>query len=334
VVPFDDGWGSLDFEPPRLETVVTSEPARSLISTNDSPDVPFEQSINPYKGCEHGCVYCFARQTHPYLGLSAGLDFESKIFSKPNAPELLRRELAGKRYRCRVLVLGANTDPYQPVEKRLGLTRRILEVLRDHRHPVSVVTKSNLVLRDLDLLAAMAADRLASVLVSVTTLDRELARRMEPRAPTPGRRLETIRTLDDAGVPTGVLASPMIPGLNDAELDRILEAAAVAGASVAGTILLRLPHEVKDLFVAWLETHYPNRAKRVQRLLREAHDGKIYQAEWGRRMQGTGEYADLLRRRFDLACRRLGLDPCREADLDVTRFRVPGRPGKQRRLFS
>jgi DNA repair photolyase len=334
VVPFDDGWGSLDLEPPRLETVVTSEPARSLISTNDSPDVPFEQSINPYKGCEHGCVYCFARQTHPYLGLSAGLDFESKIFSKPNAPELLRRELARKRYRCRVLVLGANTDPYQPVEKRLGLTRRILEVLRDHRHPVSVVTKSNLVLRDLDLLAAMAAERLASVLVSVTTLDRELARRMEPRAPTPGRRLETIRTLDDAGVPTGVLVSPMIPGLNDAELDRILEAAAVAGASVTGTILLRLPHEVKDLFVAWLETHYPNRAKRVQRLLREAHDGKIYQAEWGRRMQGTGEYADLLRRRFDLACRRLGLDPCREADLDVTRFRVPGRPGKQRRLFS
>jgi len=330
----DDGWGVHEEEVGQVPTELRPMAARSTLTYNDSPDLSFDRTINPYKGCEHGCVYCFARQTHAYLGLSPGLDFETKIFSKPDAPGLLRRELARRGYRCRVLALGANTDPYQPVERRLGITRGILEVLAEHNHPVSVVTKSDLVLRDLDLLAPLAQERLASVHVSITTLDLDLARRMEPRAPIPPRRLGAIRALAAAGVPVGVLASPMIPGLNDAELDRILEAAAEAGATSAGTILVRLPHEVKDLFVEWIGEHYPTKAERVLRLVREARGGKLYDSQWGERMRGQGEYAELLRKRFEHACRRFGLrtGDGRGADLDVTRFRVPGRP-EQGSLF-
>ena len=328
VIPFDDGWGSLDLEPPRLNTTVTPEKTRRIIATNDSPDVPFDRSINPYKGCEHGCVYCFARQTHAYLGLSPGLDFESRIFSKPEAPELLRKEIGRKRYRCEVIALGSNTDPYQPAERRFRITRRILEVLAEHRHPVSIVTKSNLVLRDLDLLRPMAAQKLAEVFLSITTLDRDLARCMEPRAPTPERRLQALRALGEAGIPTGVLASPMIPGLNDAELDRILEAATAAGATRAAYMLLRLPHEVKGLFIEWIEAHYPSKAAKVLRLVREARGGKLYDAAFATRGHGTGEYAGLLRRRFQLACERLGLNRGEKSGLDCTSFRPPSeQPG-------
>ncbi len=271
---FDDGWATEDPSPRKIETKIVPEKSKSIIARNDSPDVPFDRSINPYKGCEHGCVYCFARPTHAYLGLSPGLDFESRIFSKPEAPALLRRELARPGYRCDVLALGANTDPYQPAEKRLELTRSILEVLEEHEHPVSIVTKSNLVLRDLDILASMARKRLAHVLISVTTLDRSLARTMEPRAPTPERRVEALRTLHDAGVPVGVLASPMIPGLNDSELEAILEACSEAGAVYANYILIRLPLEVQGLFVEWLETHYPTKAARVLGLIKETREGE------------------------------------------------------------
>ena len=273
VVEFDDGWGTLDEPVPPLRTVVTAERSRTILCTNDSPDVPFEVSINPYKGCEHGCSYCFARPTHAFLDLSPGLDFESRIFSKPDAPSLLREALGRSGYRCKAIALGTNTDPYQPVERRLGITRSILEVLGQCRHPLSIVTKSNLVLRDLDLLAPMAREGRVMVFFSVTTLDRTLARRMEPRAPTPERRLQAMRKLGEAGVPVGVLASPMIPGLNDAELERILESSVAAGATRAGYILLRLPHELKQLFVDWLDAHYPGRATKVLNRLRAMRGG-------------------------------------------------------------
>jgi DNA repair photolyase len=315
-----------------LPTVVTPEAIRSILSRNDSPDVPFDVSINPYRGCEHGCVYCFARPTHAYLGLSPGLDFETRIMSKPDAPEVLRREISRRGYRCETVALGANTDPYQPVERRLGLTRRILEVLKEHDHPVAIVTKSDLVLRDVDLLAPMAARRLASVMISVTTLDRRLARLMEPRAPTSGRRLEAMRALSVAGVPVGVLSSPMIPGLNDHELESILEAAAEAGAVTAGYVLLRLPLEIKQLFTEWLEAHYPLRAAKVLALVRETRGGRLYDSAFGTRMRGTGPLADLLRRRFEVACARLGLDKAR-ATLDTALFRRPADPGGQLKLF-
>jgi DNA repair photolyase len=322
VEAFDDGWDTLAEPLPPLETTLTPEKTRTLISRNDSPDVPFDRSINPYKGCEHGCVYCFARPTHSYLGLSPGLDFESRIFSKPDAPDLLRRELAKKGYRPEPIAIGANTDAYQPVERRERLTRRILEVLVEYRHPFSIITKSNLVLRDLDLIAPMARERMASVFVSITTLDRELARRMEPRAPTPQRRLDAIRGLSEAGVPVGVLASPIIPGLNDAEIEKILEAAAGAGASMANYILLRLPHELKEIFAAWLDGHYPLRAKKVLNLIRETRGGKLNEAEFGSRMRGVGEYAEMLARRYRAACARLGLQN-RTVEFDLTRFTPP-----------
>ena len=333
VTPFDDGWGSLDEPAPKLETTLTPEPARSILTTNQSPDIPFNRSINPYKGCEHGCVYCFARPSHSFLDLSPGLDFESRIFSKPNAPELLRRELGKRGYVCEPVALGINTDGYQPVERRLGLTRSILEVLQQHRHPVIIITKSNLVLRDLDLLEAMARDRLAAVYLSVTTLDRTLARRMEPRAPTPERRLDAIRGLADAGVPTGVMAAPMIPGLNDHELEKILEAAAAAGAGSASYILLRLPHELRSLFVEWLEAHYPRKAAKVLGQIRDLRGGELNDSRFGRRMRGTGPYAELLSRRFEIARRRLGLDGRRLA-LDDSLFRVPRGAAGQGRLFA
>ncbi len=331
--PFDDGWGSLaQSAPDRVPTTVTPEPARSILTRNDSPDVPFETSINPYKGCEHGCSYCFARPSHAYLGLSPGLDFETRIFSQPDAAELLRRALAKPRYRPQVIALGANTDPYQPAERKLGITRSILEVLAEHRHPVSIVTKSNLVRRDLDLLVPMARDGLAVVLFSITTLDLELARRMEPRAPTPRRRLEALRAVREAGVPAGVLASPMILGINDHELERILEASAAARADFARYILLRLPHELKQLFREWLGEHYPERAARVLGLVRETRAGRLNDPRFGSRMRGTGDVAELLRRRFEVACRRLGLDGEPRA-LDLSRFRVPPRRGEQLPMF-
>ena len=319
-------------DPPPLDTVVTPEKTRTILATNDSPDVGFDQSINPYRGCEHGCVYCFARPTHAYLGLSPGLDFETKLFSKPDAAALLRAELAKPGYACKVIALGANTDAYQPIERRLRITRSVLEVLAEHRHPVLIITKSDLVLRDLDLLAPMARERLAGVHVSVTTLDRSLARRMEPRAASPARRLEAIRGLSGAGVPVGVLAAPMIPGLNDSELEAILAACAEAGAVSAGYVLLRLPLEIKDLFREWLERHYALKADRILALLRDMRGGALYDSTYGKRMSGTGPHAQLLRQRFEVAIRRHGLGH-RDITLDESRFRVPPRPGDQGRLF-
>lgn len=333
VTPFDDGWGSLDEPVARVDTVVTPDASRTILTTNDSPDIPFNRSVNPYRGCEHGCAYCFARPSHAYLDLSPGLDFESRIFSKPDAADLLRKTLRRPGYRCEPLALGSNTDPYQPVERRLRITRAILEVLAEFRHPFTVVTKSNMVLRDLDLLVPMTRDGLAAVHLSITTLDRTLARRMEPRAPTPRRRLEAVRGLSDAGIPVGLLASPMIPGLNDHELDRILEAAAAAGAQSASYLMLRLPHELKVLFVEWLRAHYPSKAKKVLSRIREMRGGRLNDARFGCRMRGRGAHAEVMRRRFEVACRRLGLDRV-STGLDTSRFRVPQGPGVQRRLFA
>ena len=308
-------------------TLLIADHSRSIIATNDSPDVPFDQSINPYRGCEHGCSYCFARPSHAWLDLSPGLDFETRILFKPEAPELLRRELARKGYRCSPIALGSNTDPYQPAERRLSLTRRILEVLAEHRHPVTIVTKSALVTRDLDLLAPMAREGLAAVYVSVTTLDPDLAGKMEPRAAAPARRIATLAEVAASGVPTGVLASPMIPGLNDSELERILEAAAGAGVRTAGWLLLRLPHEVRQIFTEWLESHFPSRASKVLGLLRELRGGALNDPRFDVRHRGSGPLAELLARRFEIACRRLGLRDERPR-LDCTRFRAPGRQTK------
>jgi DNA repair photolyase len=329
----DDGWGSGDEPVAALDTIYARDAAKTIITRNDSPDVPFERSINPYRGCEHGCIYCFARPSHAYLGLSPGLDFESRIFFKEDAPELLAAELAKPGYVCKTITLGANTDPYQPIERQLGLTRRILEVLRRFGHPVCIVTKSALVQRDIDLLAPMAAERLAAVAVSVTTLDRELARRMEPRAATPERRLDTVAALAKAGIPVAVLASPMIPALNDADLERILAAGAAAGAGSAGYTLLRLPLELAPMFEEWLEAHMPDKAKHVMSLVRQSRGGKAYESQWGVRMRGTGPYAEMLRIRFERARRRFGLERGRAWQLDTTRFRRPPKPGDQLSLF-
>ncbi|HWK46836.1 MAG TPA: PA0069 family radical SAM protein [Stellaceae bacterium] len=330
----DDGWGSADEPAPPLRTVLTEDATRVIIARNTSPDVPFDRSINPYRGCEHGCVYCFARPSHAYLGLSPGLDFESRLFVKPEAARLLDAELRRPAYRCATMALGTNTDPYQPVERRLGITRGILETLSAFEHPVCIVTKSALVQRDIDILAPMAAKRLAKVAISITTLDRDLARRLEPRAATPGRRLETVRALSEAGIPVSVMTAPMIPALNDSELEAILEAARDHGARSAGYVLLRVPHEIKDLFREWLETHAPLKTDHVLALLRETHNGKLYDSNWSTRMTGRGPYAELLRQRFHLACRRLGLNLRRdEWNLDTTRFRPPPRPGDQLTLL-
>ncbi len=332
VDPFDDGWGNDGIDPGGLRTEVSEERARSILTTNTSPDIPFEVSLNPYRGCEHGCIYCFARPTHAYLDLSPGLDFESKLFAKPNAPDLLREALRKPGYRPRPIALGTNTDPYQPIERRYEITRGILEVLEEYRHPATIVTKSVLILRDLDILEAMAAANRVHVYVSVTTLDRELARTMEPRASTPERRLDALAALNGAAVPCGVLVAPMIPALNDHELESILQLARERGVEQAGYILLRLPHEVAPLFEEWLETHYPDKARHVLSIVRQMRGGRLYRAEWGRRMRGTGPFAELLRKRFETACRRLGLNPDRP-DLDVDSFRVPARSGDQSRLF-
>jgi DNA repair photolyase len=303
---FDDGWESLAEQPERIATQLFVDTAKTVISYNQSPDIPFDRSINPYRGCEHGCVYCFARPTHAYLGMSPGLDFETKLFYKPNAPELLKTELAAKSYRSAPVALGINTDAYQPVERQLRLTRSILEVLHDCRHPVSIVTKSALIERDLDLIAPMAAQGLIHVCVSITTLNPDLARRMEPRAAAPKRRLQTVAALADAGVPVSVLVAPLIPMLNDHELEDILQQAKKAGAVDAGYVLLRLPYELKDLFEEWLIGHEPLKAKHVLNRIYEARGGKAYDAAFGVRMRGTGHYADLLTQRFRLALRKNG----------------------------
>ena len=333
-VAVDDGWGSADEEPVPLDTTYSKDTARTVIARNDSPDIPFDRSINPYRGCEHGCVYCFARPTHAYLGLSPGLDFESRIFVKEDAPALLRAELSKPSYRCETIALGANTDPYQPAERKFGITRGVLEVLREFRHPVGIVTKSALVQRDIDILAEMARERLVVVSISITTLDRTLARKMEPRAATPERRLETIAALTAAGIPVSVLSSPMIPALNDMELERILEAAAERGAKAAGYVLLRVPLEIKGLVEEWLQTHFPNKAKHVMSLLRETHGGKEYDSQFGTRMSGTGPYAQMLRLRFERACHRLKLNERRGPwRLDTSKFRRPPQKGDQLTLL-
>jgi DNA repair photolyase len=330
-IAFDDGWRSLDELPP-FKTTVQTDATRKIITRNDSPDIGFDRSINPYRGCEHGCVYCFARPTHAYLGLSPGLDFESKLFVKPEAAELLAKELAAPGYQPKVIAIGTNTDPYQPIERKYQVMRRILEVLERAGHPVGIVTKSALVLRDIDILARMAERKLAKVALSVTTLDAELARRMEPRAATPMRRLETLRRLSQAGVPTTVMVAPVIPALNDNEIERILEAAQVAGVKEAGYVLLRLPLEVRDLFREWLMANYPDRYRHVMKLVRDTRDGKDYDSEWGTRMKGTGPYAWMLGRRFEVACEKLGLNVSRTT-LTTQHFRKPKPDDAQLNLF-
>ncbi len=326
----DDGWDPREEEQPP-PTVLIPDASRGILAHNRSPDVPFDQSLNPYRGCEHGCVYCYARPTHAYLGLSPGLDFETRILHKQNAAELLRRELARPGYQCTTIALGANTDPYQPVERRLRITRQVLGVLHACRHPVGIVTKSALVERDLDILTNMAGGNLVQVSISLTTLDGQLARRMEPRAAAPRRRLETIERLSRAGIPVTVLTAPIIPALTDGELEALLEAAYQAGARSASYVLLRLPLEVKELFQEWLDVHYPLKMKRVMSLVRDTRSGRLYDPTYGSRMRGTGEYADLIRKRFLLACRRLGYaDP---APLVTRRFTPPEADARQLTLF-
>ncbi|MBV8399692.1 MAG: PA0069 family radical SAM protein [Acetobacteraceae bacterium] len=323
--PFDDGWGTLAAsfaELPPLPTTLTRDTSRSVISWNESPDIGLDRAVNPYRGCEHGCVYCYARPTHAYLGYSPGLDFESKLIFKPEVAELLERELRKPGYVPRTLALGSNTDPYQPVERTLKLTRGVLEVLDRFNHPVSIVTKSAGVLRDLDILSRMAARNLARVYLSVTTLDPALARRMEPRAAAPGRRLQAIQELTRAGVPAGLMCAPVIPGLNDAEMEKIIEAAAQAGARHAGYVLLRLPHELRQIFDDWLQTQFPERAKHVLSLIRQTRAGALNESRFHHRFTGHGAYADLLVRRFARATRQWGLDEATQG-LDSAAFSVP-----------
>jgi DNA repair photolyase len=326
----DDGWWQEEEASPRTTLMIDS--ARSIITRNESPDVPFSQSINPYRGCEHGCAYCFARPTHAYLGLSPGLDFETKIAWKPGAPQRLREELARTGYICNPIALGINTDAYQPLERKLGLTRALLEVLAECGHPVSIVTKSALVLRDRDLLGDMARKGLVDIMVSVTTLDGELSRLMEPRAATPQRRLATISALREAGIPVGVLMAPVIPAVNDHEIERLLEAIAAAGASRAAYVLLRLPHEVASLFRDWLARHLPDRAAHVMSLQQQMRGGRDNDSGFGTRMRGTGPLAELLAQRFRLACQRFGLNR-EEHELNCSWFRPPLVPGAQLALW-
>jgi DNA repair photolyase len=323
---FADDWQSLDDLPP-FATSVTIDSTRKIITRNDSPDIGFDRSINPYRGCEHGCVYCFARPTHAFLGLSAGLDFETKLFAKPDAPRLLERELSEPGYVPRTIAIGTNTDPYQPIERRYKIMRGILEVLDRVGHPVGIVTKSALILRDLDVLTRLAERNLVKVALSVTTLDAKLARIMEPRASTPSRRLEALRQLRAAGVPTAVMVAPIIPAINDAEIERILDAASIAGVGDAGYVLLRLPLELRDLFREWLMENFPDRYRHVFTLIRDMRGGKDYDATWGRRMKGSGPYAWMIGRRFEVACERLGLN-VEKVKLTTEHFRT-SRPGAQ-----
>ncbi len=328
---FDDGWDR-DEELPPFRTLITEERPRRMITRNQSPDVPFDRSLNPYRGCEHGCIYCFARPGHSYLGLSPGLDFETRLVARPAAAEVLERDLRRRSYRPAVIALGTATDPYQPIEARYGITRACLEVLRDYRHPVGVVTRGTLVERDVDVLAEMAAMGLAQVGITVTTLDAGLARKLEPRAPSPARRLKMIATLAQAGVPVRVNVSPIIPGLSDDGIEAVMAAARDAGAVRASWVMLRLPFEVSELWRDWLATHYPDRAGKVMARLRDMHGGRDYAPDWGHRMRCEGHYAQMIAHRFKLAQRRLGLD----ADLPELRtdlFRVPPRAGDQLSLF-
>jgi DNA repair photolyase len=338
---FDDGWTPEEKPASELKTEVTIERARSIVSHNDSPDVGFDRSINPYRGCEHGCIYCYARPSHAYLELSPGLDFETKLFAKTNAAGLLRETLARPGYTPKPIALGANTDCYQPIERKFRITREILEVLAECDHPVTLVTKSALVERDLDLLGPMAAKNLVKVYVSIGTLERELARRLEPRAASPQRRLDILKALSNAGVPCGVMVAALIPGLNDKTLEHVLEAAAQAGAAEAAYVIMRLPNELKDLFREWLAEHYPQRATHVMSIVRDLRGGKDNDPRFGARMTGTGNYAELIEKRFDIACRKFGLNareaPRGRAELDCSRFRPPqpaGKPGNgQMTLF-
>lgn len=320
---FDDGWGQ-DEQLQPLKTNVTDEVTKNILSSNTSPDVPFNLSLNPYKGCEHGCIYCFARPTHTYLGLSAGLDFESRLFAKPDAATRLAAAWRQPAYKCQVIALGANTDAYQPIERKRQITRSVLQVFAEFRHPLVIITKSALIERDLDLLSELAKDQLVNVCISVTTLDRSLARKLEPRAAAPERRLQTIERLSSAGIPCCALVAPIIPGLTDQELETILQACTQAGARWANYVLLRLPHEVQPLFEEWLQTHEPGKAKKIMHLIAAMRGGKAYDARFGTRMTGTGIYAELIRRRFDIACDRLSLNQT-DLALNTQMFKVPGK---------
>ena len=330
-IAFDDGWQSIE-ELPAFVTTVTEEKARKIITRNDSPDIGFDRSINPYRGCEHGCVYCFARPSHAYMGLSAGLDFETKLFAKPDAPELLERELSAPNYSPRVIAIGTNTDPYQPIERKYEIMRGILEVLDRAGHPVGIVTKSALVTRDIDILSRMARRGLVKVALSVTSLDPKLARTMEPRAATPPRRIEAIRRLSEAGIPTSVMVAPVVPAINDAEIERILDAAYAAGAREAGYVLLRLPLEVRDLFREWVMENFPDRYRHVFKLIRDMRGGKDYDAKWGERMTGSGPIAWMIGRRFETACERLGLNR-RKLKLTTEHFAPTKKRPQQLTLF-
>jgi DNA repair photolyase len=328
---FDDGWYREE-APDSVATSLQPDRARGVITTNASPDVGFEYSINPYRGCEHGCIYCYARPSHAYMGLSSGIDFETKLFYKADVRKVLEAELARPRYVCKPIMLGSNTDPYQPAERKLEVTRTILTVLAAARHPVSIITKGVGITRDLDILREMAQHRLVSVAISVTTLDAEIKRTLEPRAAAPQARLKVIRALTDAGVPVGVMVAPVVPAITDHEMETILDAAAAAGAKSAAYVLLRLPYEVKDLFKEWLAQHYPQRAEHVMSLVRDARGGRENDPQFGTRMRGTGAYAELIRARFRVASRRLGLDSVRERPLDTTLFRPPGPASSQLQL--
>ena len=328
---FVDGWDTIEDLPP-FKTEVQTEKPRTIITRNESPDISFDRSINPYRGCEHGCVYCFARPTHGYMGLSAGIDFESKLFAKPDAAKLLERELAKDGYQPKTIAIGTNTDPYQPIEKRYGIMRQILEVLEAHNHPVGIVTKSALVTRDIDILSRMAEKGLAKVALSVTTLDRRLARTMEPRAATPTRRLEAMKALSEAGIPVSVMVAPVIPGLTDHEVERILDSAHSVGAREAGYIILRLPLEVSPIFKDWLLRHYPDSYRHVLSLVRSMRDGKDYDSTWGARMKGAGPYAWQIGRRFQITARRLGLNQSKRV-LRTDLFKPPARAGEQLSLL-
>ncbi len=328
---FDDGWQTLEELPP-FRTKVFEESPRTIITRNDSPDISFDRSINPYRGCEHGCAYCYARPAHAYMGLSPGLDFESKLFAKPAAADLLRAELMDKSYQPRTIALGANTDAYQPIERERRITRRILEVLSEFNHPVGIVTKSALVTRDIDILAPMARKGLVKVAISVTTLDHKLSRAMEPRAASPAKRLEAIGKLSEAGIPTVVMVAPIIPAVNDSEIEAILKAAHAMGAREAGYVMLRLPHEVREVFKDWLDAALPERAAKVMSLVRSVRDGKEYDATFGRRQVGSGPYAWMIGRRFELTCQRLGLNASR-LKLSTSAFRRPPQPGEQLTLL-
>lgn len=334
VEAFDDGWADEDATAStQIATTITPLRSRTIISKNQSPDIGFERSINPYNGCSHGCSYCYARPSHAYLGLSPGLDFESRIFFKPDAARLLEQELSAKKYVCKRIHIGGNTDPYQPDERELKITRSVLEVASRFNQPVSVITKSNLITRDLDILGPMGREKLATAFVSITTLDRGLARAMEPRASTPAKRLEALSRLAEAGVPVGVGFAPVIPGLNDHELESILEASSRAGATTAMYVTLRLPLEIKDLFKEWLADARPERAARVMSLIRQTRGGKEYDADWSQRMKGTGPVAELISARFKAAVKRYGLEASRH-ELDLTKFRVPTSARAQLDLFA